>query len=176
MWWICPERKDPHHSLGLACVGDWTPPWSWRDQSTSPLPCMCNVKNLRWFWLISYRFKEDCVYFIFEKLNTWSLVVNQSEKFETKLANHHLRKLATNWQKLIGGCNPSEKYAHQIGNHFPQGSGWKLKKYIWKHHLVIMRMAIHSQGGNPHNGYIHPCYWGVHDGIPTEKKNSRFKL
>ena len=28
---------------------------------------------------------------------------------------------------LVGGVNPSEKYARQIGS-FPQGSGWKLKK------------------------------------------------
>ena len=36
---------------------------------------------------------------------------------------------------LIGGFNPSEKYARQIGS-FPQFSGWKLKT-IWNHHLAI---------------------------------------
>ena len=26
-WWICSKWKDPLHSLGLACVGHWTPTW-----------------------------------------------------------------------------------------------------------------------------------------------------
>ena len=34
-----------------------------------------------------------------------------------------------NKQKLVGGFNPSEKYAHQIGN-LPQGSGWKYQKIL----------------------------------------------
>ena len=35
----------------------------------------------------------------------------------------------------VGGFNPSEKYARQIGN-LPQGSGWRfIKKYLSWHHL-----------------------------------------
>ena len=30
---------------------------------------------------------------------------------------------------LVGGFNPPEKYARQIGNHFPK-QGWKSKKYL----------------------------------------------
>ena len=36
---------------------------------------------------------------------------------------------------LVGGFNPSEKYARQIGL-FPQFSGWK-KKSIWNHHPAL---------------------------------------
>ena len=36
---------------------------------------------------------------------------------------------------LVGGFNPSEKYARQIGSS-PQGSGWK-KKYVSCHHPDI---------------------------------------
>ena len=34
----------------------------------------------------------------------------------------------------VGGFNPFEKYARQIGS-FPQGSGWKFQKYLSYHHL-----------------------------------------
>ena len=36
---------------------------------------------------------------------------------------------------LVGGFNPSEKYARQIGS-FPQ-VGMKIKN-IWNHHLVLL--------------------------------------
>ena len=35
---------------------------------------------------------------------------------------------------LVGGLNPSQKHARQIG-WFPQGSGWKQKKCLSYHHL-----------------------------------------
>ena len=34
---------------------------------------------------------------------------------------------------IVGGFNPFEKYAGQIGS-FPQGSGWKFQKYLSCHH------------------------------------------
>ena len=42
---------------------------------------------------------------------------------------------------LVGGFNPFEKYARQIGIIFPKGSGWKFQKYLSCHHLVLYDMA-----------------------------------
>ena len=40
---------------------------------------------------------------------------------------------------LVGGwTNPFEKYARQNGFIFPQVSGWKFKKYMSCHHLVLV--------------------------------------
>ena len=38
---------------------------------------------------------------------------------------------------LVGGFNPSEKYARQIGFIFPKYRWWKLKKYLSCHHLAV---------------------------------------
>ena len=48
--------------------------------------------------------------------------------------NHHQKTWDTlNRQKPVGGFNPSEKYARQIGS-FPQ-VGMKIKN-IWNHHPI----------------------------------------
>ena len=43
---------------------------------------------------------------------------------------------------LVGGFNPFEKYARQIGNHLPQFSRWKLETYLSCHHLVVFQPSI----------------------------------
>ncbi len=60
---------------------------------------------------------------------------------------------------LVGGFNPSEKYARQIGN-FLQFSGWisENKKYLTCHHLVFAMRVLGS--GKPRWSSILPCIRG----------------
>ena len=52
-----------------------------------------------------------------------------------------LKKIARHKKKLVGGFNPCEKYARQIGS-FPQ-VGVKIKN-IWNHHLEKVYVYIYN--------------------------------
>ena len=47
------------------------------------------------------------------------------------------RNRTFHYTNLVCGFNPFEKYARQIGNHFPSVRG-ENKKYLSCHHLVIV--------------------------------------
>ena len=69
------------------------------------------------------------------------------------------RVFSPNKKKLVGGFNPSEKILYsQIGS-FPQGLGWKLKKYLSCHHP--WKGACLSQGrGKPCLGKFKKSHLG----------------
>ena len=48
--------------------------------------------------------------------------------------------------KLVGGFNPFEKYARQIGS-FPQFSGWKFQKSLSCHHPDYIIIHLQQQTG-----------------------------
>ena len=58
----------------------------------------------------------------------------EGEGFARSTQHMKLKGIEFFW--LVVWTNPFEKYARQIGN-LPQFSGWKLKKYLSCHHLVL---------------------------------------
>ena len=81
--------------------------------------------------------------------------------------------------KLVGGFNPSEKYARQIGS-FPQGSGWTLKKYLSCHHFNMFFVCgiggfylCHADYYQLSTQYVLPL---ISSGCQAKLKNSQIGL
>ena len=64
---------------------------------------------------------------------------------------------------LVGGFNPLEKYARQIGS-FPQSSGWKFQKYLSCHHPVYLKKRRGFL--NIRNSRARNIYQGSRDRVP----------
>ena len=67
---------------------------------------------------------------------------------------HHLGFIRTpvnnpiNYDKLVGGFNPFEKYAREIGS-FPQVGPGENKNSVWNHHLANYQPQLVDAGFQP---------------------------
>ena len=98
------------------------------------------------FWTINR-------YDIFMKIHDWFRDLGRDPSFSWLISifpffkpysaiSIHAKK---SW-KLVGGFNPFEKFARQIGS-FPQFSGWKIQKSLSCHHPDYIIIHLQQQTG-----------------------------
>ena len=97
-----------------------------------------NIWKTAWYiyiWLISSVFGDPNRFSVYSTTHFTNITKQAKARFKKQERRYSIMAginpiCGPSHSSLVGGFNPSEKYAHQIGS-FPQGSGWTLKK--WNH-------------------------------------------
>ena len=135
--WPSPKIRSSHPgTYKVTCAGSWhslgSPP---TQQQSPPGLYKCLVGNSAKPSLATSTAKREQPDIYTDKYHTQSIYISPLPS-SNPMTVHLLYCIHIFWPQEqpqpqpVGGFNPFETYDRQIGNHFPQFSGWKEKKHL----------------------------------------------